>query len=80
MTTLADIRDIETRLHSHFLEWSDTPLQNELLYLLDDLQELHGQLDRLYVPRTGQDGLELNLNQRVRFLASRCHSVVKGAP
>ena len=73
MTTIADIRDIETRLHSHLLEWSDTPLQTELLYLLDDLQDLHGLLDRLDVPKIGQDGLELNLSQRVRSLASMCH-------
>ena len=75
MSTLFDIRDLETRLHSHFLEWSDQPLQNELLYLLDELQELHGQLDRLNVPNVGPDGLEMTLRQRVMHLAasSRVH-------
>ena len=71
MTTLSDIRDLEARLHSHFLEWSDTPLQNELLYLLDELQELHGELDKRDVPQTGQDGLELTLRQRLFLLANR---------
>jgi len=71
MSTLADIRDLETRLHAHFLEWSDTPLQNELLYLLDDLQDLHGELDKRDVPNTGSDGLELNLRQRINLLACR---------
>jgi len=70
MTTLSDIRDIEARLHSHFLEWSDTPLQNELLFLLDELQELHGVLDKRDVPQTGADGLELNLRQRIALLGS----------
>ena len=71
MTTLSDIRDLEARLHSHFLEWSDTPLQNELLFLLDELQELHGELDKRDVPQTGQDGLELTLGQRLFLLATR---------
>ena len=71
MTTLSEIRDLEARLHSHFLEWTDTPLQNELLFLLDDLQELHGELDKRDVPQTGQDGLELTLRQRLFLLASR---------
>lgn len=71
MTTLSDIRDLETRLHSHFLEWSDTPLQNELLYFLDDLQDLHGELDKRDVPNTGADGLELNLRQRIFLFASK---------
>jgi hypothetical protein len=71
MTALSEIRDIETRLHSHFLEWSDKPLQNELLYLLDELQELHGELDKRDIPRLDAQGLELNLSQRVILLASR---------
>lgn len=71
MTALSDIRDLEARLHSHFLEWSDTPLQNELLFLLDKLQELHGELDKRDIPKTGQDGLELTLRQRLFLLASR---------
>jgi hypothetical protein len=71
MTTLSDIREIETRLHSHFLEWSDVPFQNELLFFLDELQELHGDLDKRDVPQIGADGLELNLRQRVFLLASR---------
>ena len=71
MTTLLEIRDLDARLHSHFLEWSDTPLQNELLFLLDELQELHGELDKCDVPQTGQDGLELNLRQRLFLLATR---------
>ena len=50
MTTLENIRVLETRLHSHVLEWSDLPLQNELLFLLDELQELHAELDRWNVP------------------------------
>jgi hypothetical protein len=71
MTTLSDIRDLEARLHSHFLEWSDTPLQNELLFLLDELQDLHGELDKRDVPQTGADGLELTLRQRLFLLATR---------
>ena len=71
MTTLSDIRDLETRLHSHFLEWSDIPLQNELLYFLDEVQELHNDLDKRDVPNTGADGLELNLRQRINLLACR---------
>jgi hypothetical protein len=70
VTTLSDIRDLETRLHSHFLEWSDVPLQNELLFFLDELQYLHGDLDKRDVPNTGEDGLELNLRQRVFLFAS----------
>ena len=70
-TTLSEIRDLETRLHSHSLEWSDTPLQQELLYLLDELQELHGELDKRDVPQTGADGQELTLRQRILLLASR---------
>lgn len=65
MTTLSEIRDLETRLHSHILEWSDVPLQNELLYLLDELQELHDELNKRDVPQTGADGLELTLRQRI---------------
>jgi len=71
MTTLSDIRDLETRLHSHFLEWSDIPLQNELLYFLDEVQELHNDLDKRDVPNTGADGLELNLRQRINLLGCR---------
>ena len=70
MTTLSDIRDLEARLHSHFLEWSDTPLQNELLFLLDELQVIHGDLDRREVPQTGTDGLQLSLSQRIDLLMS----------
>ena len=69
MSTLSDIRDLETRLHSHFLEWSDIPLQNELLYFLDEVQELHNDLDKRDVPNIGADGLELNLRQRISLLA-----------
>ena len=65
MTTLADIRNLEVRLHSHALEWSDIHLQNELLFLLDDLQELHHILDLREAPATGPDGLELSLKQRI---------------
>jgi hypothetical protein len=71
MTTLSDIRIMETRLHSHFLEWSDVSLQNELLYLLDDLQEIHNYLDKREVPNTSSDGMELDLRQRVHLLAPR---------
>ena len=71
MSTLSDIRDLETRLHSHFLEWSDIPLQNEVLFFLDELQDLHGDLDKRDVPNTGSDGLELNLRQRINLLACR---------
>jgi hypothetical protein len=70
MTTLSEIRDLEARLHSHFLEWSDVPLQNELLFFLDELQELHNDLDKREVPNLGSDGLELNLHQRIALLAS----------
>lgn len=68
MTTLSDIRDLECRLHSHFLEWSDEPLQNELLFVLDEMQEIHGELDKANVPTTGIDGIEMTLPQRIAWL------------
>lgn len=71
MTTLSDIRQISTRLHSHVLEWSDLYLQNELLFLLDDLQMLHGELDKRGVPNTDAQGYELDLRQRCRLLCAK---------
>jgi len=71
MTTLSEIRELESRLHSHFLEWSDAPLQNELLFFLDELQELHNDLDKREIPNTNPDGQVLNLRQRVALLASK---------
>jgi len=72
MTTLSDIRDLECRLHSHCLEWSDGPLQTELLYVLDEMQELHGELDKANVPTTGTDGIEMTLPQRLAWLIHSC--------
>ena len=69
MTTLSDIRDLETRLHSHFLEWDDKPLQDELLWALDEMQLLHEKLDYCDVPSTGTDGLDMTLLQRLDWLA-----------
>ena len=72
MTTLSEIRDIETRLHSHFLEWSDVPLQNELLYLLDELQELHGEFDKRDIPLNNLQGLEMSLKERLFYVFCAC--------
>lgn len=71
MSTLNDIRSLEERLHSHALEWEDQPLLDELLYLLDELQVIHADLDRLEVPDTGIDYTELGLRQRVSHLAAQ---------
>lgn len=72
MTTLSEIRDLEARLHSHFLEWSDIPLQNELLYLLDELQELHGEFDKRDIPLNNLQGLEMSLKERLLYLFCAC--------
>jgi hypothetical protein len=69
MTTLADIRDLETRLHSHLLEWNDLSLQNELLWALDEMQLLHEKLDFCDVPSTSPSGLDMTLSQRLDWLA-----------
>lgn len=68
MTTLSDIRDLETRLHSHFMEWSDPALQNELLWALDEMQLLHEKLDYCDVPKNTPDGIEMTLTQRLDWL------------
>ena len=68
MASLIDIRILETRLHSHLLEWDDVPLQNELLFLLDDLQAIHEQLDKCGVPSADPHGSDMTLLERVRFL------------
>jgi hypothetical protein len=70
MTTLSDIRQFEVRLHSHALEWDDHPLMNELLFFLDELQYLHDDLDRLGIPNTDENHLEMTLRQRVKYLAA----------
>ena len=69
MTTLSNIRDIEARLHSHFLDWDDKPLQNELLWMLDEMQELHGKLDTCDVPSVDSHGIDMTLLQRLNWLA-----------
>jgi len=68
-TSLSEIRVLETRLHSHFFEWVD-PLntQGELMWVLDELQEIHNWLDRYDVPRTHGDGIEANLIDRVKWI------------
>jgi hypothetical protein len=68
MTELSQIRDLECRLHSHFLEWNDSPLQSELLYLLDELQVIHGELDKRNIPNKNTDGIEMTLSQRIACL------------
>ena len=68
MASLIDIRILETRLHSHLLEWDDVPLQNELLFLLDDLQVIHEQLDQCGVPSADPNGSDMTLLQRVCYL------------
>lgn len=65
MTTLTEIRNLSTRLHSHVLEWDDRPLLDELLYLLDELQYLHDDLDRSNIPTMDAHQLDLTLRQRV---------------
>jgi hypothetical protein len=72
MTTLSEIRELETRLHSHFLEWSDVPLQNELLYLLDELQQLHGEFDKRDIPLNNLEGLEMSLKERLFYAFCVC--------
>jgi hypothetical protein len=79
MASLTDIRNIETRLHSHLLEWDDVPLQNELMYLLDDLQRIHEQLDNCGVPATDPNGVDLSLLDRVRSLIRTNHSTCEYA-
>jgi hypothetical protein len=74
MATLLDIRDLEARLHSHLLEWDDVPLQNELLYLLDDLQLIHDELDKAGVPSTNIDNIDMTLLERVRYLVRSIRS------
>ena len=74
MTTLSKIRVIETRLHSHVLEWSDVPLQNELLYLLDELQELHAELDKRDIPNEDAQGNELSLIAAGQAAGNPAHS------
>lgn len=71
MTTLSDIRVIETRLHSHLLEWDDILLQNELLFVLDELQDIHTLLDGCQVPNCNMNGEALSLIQRITYLARR---------
>jgi hypothetical protein len=68
MASLIELRILETRLHSHLLEWDDVPLQNELLFLLDDLQVIHEQLDQCGVPSADPNGSDMTLLQRVRYL------------
>jgi hypothetical protein len=68
MASLIELRVLETRLHSHLLEWDDVPLQNELLFLLDDLQVIHEQLDQCGVPSADPNGSDMTLLQRVRYL------------
>jgi hypothetical protein len=79
MASLLDIRDLETRLHSHLLEWDDVPLQNELMYLLDDLQLIHDQLDKIDVPSANVNGLDLTLLERVRYLVRRVRTTCEYA-
>ena len=82
MTTLSEIRDLEARLHSHFLEWTDVPLQNELLYLLDELQELHGEFDKRDIPLNNPQGLEMSLKERLLYLfrTRQPHQATKELP
>jgi hypothetical protein len=69
-TELENIRVLTTRLHSHVFDWSDRDLQEDLLYLLDQLQTLHDLLDGHNAP--GKDGhttlmfrvREMHLNSR----------------
>ena len=68
MASLTELRILETRLHSHLLEWNDLPLQNELLFLLDELQEIHAKLDLCNVPTKDINGLDMSLLQRVTCL------------
>jgi hypothetical protein len=74
MTTLLDIRDLEARLHSHLLEWDDIPLQNELMFLLDDLQLIHNELDKAGIPSSTINGINMTLLERVRYLVSSIRS------
>ena len=73
MASLIELRVLETRLHSHLLEWDDVPLQNELLFLLDDLQVIHEQLDQYGVPSADPNGSDMTLLQRVRYLIRTSH-------
>jgi hypothetical protein len=79
MASLPDIRDLETRLHSHLLEWDDVPLQNELMYLLDDLQLIHNELDKCNVLSTDTRGIDMTLLERVRYLIRRIRTTSESA-
>ena len=79
MASLPDIRDLETRLHSHLLEWDDVPLQNELMVLLDDLQLIHNELDKIDVSSIDTNGIDLSLLERVRFLTRSIRSTSESA-
>ncbi len=68
MTELFNIHDLECRLHSHCLEYDDRPLMNELLFLLDELQLIHGDLDRCDIPAEDASHQELTLTDRVKLL------------
>jgi hypothetical protein len=80
MASLPDIRDLETRLHSHLLEWDDVPLQNELMYLLDDLQLIHSELDKAGVPSSNTSGIDMTLLERVRCLVRSVRSTCEYSP
>lgn len=71
MSDLNHLRSLEVRLHSQALEWDDQPLLDELLYLLDELQQIHAELDQRGIPDTGVDHIELGLRQRVSYLAAQ---------
>lgn len=68
-TDVRTIQDLETQLHSQFFSLQ-RDFQSELLWLLDELQDIHNYLDRHAIPTVTQDPgqFPLNLIDRVRIL------------
>lgn len=68
-TDLRTIQDLEAQLHSYFFT-THRDFQEEMLWLLDELQEIHNYLDYHNIPAVTSDvgKYPLNLIDRVRIL------------
>jgi hypothetical protein len=75
MTEISQLRDLECRLHSLLFDFPDRHLLDELLFLLDELQDIHGKLDLREVPNSDPNSVELTLSQRVAYLIHERKSV-----
>lgn len=78
-TDLRTIQDLEAQLHSYFFS-TQRDFQDEMLWLLDELQELHTYLDRHDIPAVTSDASEfpLNLIDRVRILTFTLTNQIAG--